>query len=381
MGLLIKNSKIVMPDTVLIDHVVYLENKKIKKIIHKKDAYKMIPSNVEVVDVGNNFLAPGLVDVHIQGYRGFDVWGDADSIINMQKAVLKTGTTSFLATTHYDENVIKNIAMAIEDQEEEGANIVGIHLEGPFINPQSLGMIKPESIRSFKKGSIKKIQGICRGNLKLMTIAPEMKGSDILIDELKREGVVIAIGHTKADYDTACSSFNSGVRHVTHLFNAMESIHHRHPNAAVSSLLDDRVFVQVIADGHHIHPAVLELILQLKMPEKAVLITDAVKAAGLKDGKYEVYGLKLELKHGAIKSIDGRLAGSVISLLEAVKNMIKFTSASLVDVVKMASYTPARSIGIDRKKGSIRPGRDADLIVFNEKFKLLKIIKSGEIIL
>ena len=212
------------------------------------------------------------------------------------------------------------------------------------------------------------------GHLKLMTIAPEISGADILINELKKAGIIISLGHSKADHETGCRGFDKGINHVTHIFNAMEPIHHRQPNAVIAALLDERVFVQVIADGHHIHPAVLEMVLRLKSPERTVLITDAVKAAGMKDGMYEVYGLKLKLENGAIKSRDGFLAGSVISLLQAVRNIIEYTSVSLKDAVKMASYTPAESIGIEKKKGSIARGRDADLIIIDEKIRLKRVI-------
>ncbi|MDD5067478.1 MAG: N-acetylglucosamine-6-phosphate deacetylase [bacterium] len=380
MNLLILNARLITPERILTGYSLLIEKTKIKKIMPPGRSGGLKKKGYILLDVRGDYVAPGLIDIHIQGYKGHDVWEKRPySPRDMSRKLLLSGTTSYLATTHYDEGVINNIIRSLPGQSREESEILGLHLEGPFINPRRLGMIPGRSIRKFSREFFYEHIAPVSKRIKLMTIAPELEGAAALIRELKRSGTFISMGHSRAGYQEAIDGFNLGISQVTHIFNAMEPLHHREPNAITAALLDPRIYVQVIADGIHLHPAVLNMILKLKGPDRIILITDAVKAAGFKKGVFFNDGLKVKLEHGAVRGPDGSLAGSSLTLLEAVKNMMKFTSVSLKDAFKMATFVPASSIRIQKKKGEISPGKDADLIILDHNLKLKKVVKSGEV--
>jgi N-acetylglucosamine-6-phosphate deacetylase len=379
MDVMVSNAKIVSDNRIFTGFDLFIRNGRIAGVENSRKKRFLKRAGLKILDASGLFVSAGLIDIHIQGYKGHDVWNGSGDIRQMARELLKTGTTSFCPTTHYDEKTIADIVMASKHQEADEAGIIGIHLEGPFVNPRKKGMLCPDSIRKYDGRLADRILDLCRGKLKIMTLAPELEGSGKLVRTLQKKGVVPSAGHCKADFAAAMLGFDKGITQVTHLFNAMEPLNHREPGCAGAALFHPDVYVQVIPDGIHIHPAVLSLIFKLKGPDRVVLITDAVKAAGFRSGHFVYYGLEVDLHNGAVRSKDGFLAGSALSLDQGVRNMMKFTGATLPEAVEMATLVPARSIGIDRYKGSIEAGKDADLILFDGSFSVKKVVRNGVI--
>jgi len=221
----------------------------------------------------------------------------------------------------------------------------------------------------------------CDGSLKMMTIAPEIPGAIDIIKKLKKNKVVAAIGHTNATYEEALKGFDAGITHATHMFNAMSALHHRKPGAAGAILTDDRVSAQLIADGKHLHPAVVKLVVKQKGPDKIALITDSMSAAGLPDGKYVYNGLKYEAKNGlAVYCGADTFIGTALTLNKIVKRIVDMGIVDLKDAVRMASLVPAKVLGIEKKKGSLEVGKDADIVVMDKNCNVKTTIIAGEII-
>jgi len=282
----------------------------------------------------------------------------------------------------------------------DGAQVLGIHLEGPFINPKKCGMIKKENIlmavgtgltgnscRARPVPNIASIIDVCCGSLKMMTIAPELPGAIDIIKKLKKNKIVASIGHTDATYEEAVKGFDAGITHATHVFNAMRGLHHRQPGAVGAVLTDKRVSAQLIADGKHLHPAVVELVVKQKGTKNTVLITDSMSAAGLPDGKYVYNGLKYESKGGLAVYCAGRgrsrpsptIIGTALTLNKIVKRIVDMGAADLQQAVEMASLSAARALGIENKKGSLEAGKDADIIVMDKNCDVETTIINGNI--
>lgn len=331
-------------------------------------------------------VIPGRIDMHIHGANGADVM-DATHVAlsTMAQTLPKEGTTSFLATTitqspHAIENALRNVASYKKHATENGvADVIGIHLEGPFLNKKKAGAQPREHLQSPSVEQFKKWQTLAGGLIKVVTLAPELPGGEELIHYLKQHGAIASIGHTNATYSDVVDAVKAGATQMTHLFNGMRGIHHRDPGAPGAAFMLKGVKVELIADGIHVHPEILNLTYQLKGANDLLLITDAMRAKFLKNGTYDLGGQKVTVENGKATLKDGTLAGSVLSMNEAVMNMKKFTNCTLEETIIMTSVNPAKQLGLYDKIGSLTTGKDADIVILDEQFDIYMTICKGKI--
>ncbi len=328
-------------------------------------------------------LAPGFIDVHIQGAGGCDVLdATPDALRKIAAVCARFGTTSFLATTVYrpqGNNKHLDVCAGLFGQDLGGANMLGIHLEGPFISPGKRGMIQPDGIGKPSSDTLDQIFGICQGHLSMMTIAPELEGCLGLVRTLADCGVVASLGHTLASYEQSLDGIRAGITHATHLFNAMPSLHHRTPGPLAAIFESRNVSVQVIPDGVHLHPAVVRMAFELLGSERFVSITDGIQAMGLGDGSFVYNGIPYKSIGGAARYKDGTLIGTALGLGELLPRVMHFTDCSLETAIQTMTESPARAIGVFDRKGSIQVGKDADLVLLNEDLSVWKTMVDGRI--
>lgn len=369
-------------DGIHVDANLVIENGRIQKITSEKISAKN-PLNFP----SNYHLIPGLIDLHIHGVKGNDVMdANQQALTAISMALAEEGTTGFLATTMTSsqekiENALREIKNFMQQAEKvKGANLLGIHLEGPFISPQKIGAQCADYVSSPNIETFKNWQTLADNHIKLVTLAPEEIGSLELIRYLKKNNMIAAMGHTNATYDEALLAIENGCIYVTHLFNAMRGIHQREPGVVTAALLDEKISTELIVDGVHLHPAIVELALKIKGKEKIILVTDAMRATCLGDGCYDLGGQTVTVKNNKATLSDGTLAGSVLKMPSAIKNMMQFTGCTLFDAIKMASENPAKMIGVFDRKGSIAPNKDADLVVLDDKLNVVLTVCGGEIV-
>ena len=372
------NGKIVLPDRIE-DQKALLFDRKIIDIVPADQ----IPENAERIDAEGNYVIPGLVDMHIHGYLGEDASdGTFEGIRTMAEGVAKNGVTAFLPTTmtvSYAElraafAQIRAAIAACKAPDWQGAEILGVNAEGPFINPSKKGAQAGENIRPGDAAFLQEYLDIIR----VFTIAPEMPGNMDCIREMAGR-CLISMGHTAANYDQAAAAFDAGVRHVTHLFNAQTSLMHRDPGVVGAALTDDRVSCELIADTFHVHRRLFPLVARMK-GENLVLITDCTRAGGLADGEYTLGGQPIFVKGIECRLADGTIAGSVLKLNEAVRNLMENTQLPVWDAVNAASLNPARRIGVADRKGSLEAGKDADIAICDAHFNVRATISGGRTI-
>ncbi len=336
------------------------------------------------LDARGRIAAPGFIDVHIQGAGGADVLdGTPEALQTISRACARFGVTSFLGTTVYrpgQENRHLRVAAEACGQDLGGARMLGIHLEGPFISPQKRGMIQPDCVTAPAATIMDEILTAAGQRLKMMTIAPELSGGPDVIRTLKARGIVAALGHTNANYEQTRQGFDAGISHVTHLFNAMPPMHHRIPGPIVAVFERADVSVQVITDGVHIHPSMLRLAFDVIGPERFITITDAMLAAGLPDGKYTYNGIEYESKNGTARYRDGTLIGTSLGLNQMLARLIHATGCSLTTAVKTVTENPARALGLHDRKGSLKVGYDADIVLLNEDLSVHATIVAGRVV-
>ncbi|WP_434564579.1 N-acetylglucosamine-6-phosphate deacetylase [Thermoanaerobacterium thermosaccharolyticum] len=340
-------------------------------------------SGDNVIDADGNYVSPGFIDIHIHGSAGFDTMdGTFDAINAISKSIAKRGTTSFLPTTMTeDKNKIKNAIKNVYENKKrvEGAEILGIHMEGPFINPKQKGAQDEKFILKPTIDNFIELGGDYIDIVKLVTIAPEIDGSLELIKFLKEKGIIVSVGHTDSTYDEVVAGFKAGITHATHVFNAMRGFHHREVGT-LGAIFDLDISAELIVDGiHSVFPAI-RTVLKLKGKENTNLITDAMMAANLSDGLYQLGGQDVYVKDGAARLKSGVLAGSTLTLDKAVKNILTNTDLSLYESVALASYNSAKVIGVQDRKGLIKEGYDADIIIFDDDIDIKKTIVGGKIV-
>ncbi|SEG71857.1 N-acetylglucosamine-6-phosphate deacetylase [Paenibacillus sp. UNC499MF] len=336
----------------------------------------------EFMDGQGHLLIPGMIDVHIHGANGFDMMdGSETSIQEVSRACAATGCTSFLVTS-VSSTIEALIAMIRSVKRvaghEAGAKIAGLHLEGPYLNPKRKGMQNERFLRHPDLTEMKEIFDEADGLIKMVTIAPELPGGMELVSFLKERGVIIAVAHSDATYEEAKQAFEAGASHVTHCFNGMRPIHHRDPGLVVAAFEQEHVSLQAIVDGIHLHPAIVRMMHRLKGPDGMVLITDALQAMGLGDGKYMFGGHPVTVSEGVARLEDGTLASSTVTMNEALRLTVE-TGISLTDAVKMASSSPSRLLGL-AAKGKISAGFDADLVLLDEQFQVQWTMIKGSIV-
>lgn len=339
------------------------------------------------LDAGGRLAIPGLIDVHVQGAGGADVLdATPQALAEVARTCARHGVTGFLATTVYrpegDNRHLPVAAAACrpDRQPEDGADCLGLHLEGPFIAPEKRGMIQPDCLGPVREQTLTGILRLCGGTLRMMTLAPELPDCLPLIRRLSAQGVVASFGHSRADYAQTVAGLKAGIRHATHLFNAMVGIHHREPGPVPALLEKPDVTLQIIADGVHLHPAVLRLLARELSPERAVLITDAMQAMGLPDGRYVYNQIPYESTGGTARYADGTLIGTALGLNRLVQRFQGFTGCSLAAAVRAASLNPARVLGLDKRTGSLESGKNADLVLLNPDFSVWQTWKRGRLV-
>ncbi|CEN82591.1 N-acetylglucosamine-6-phosphate deacetylase [Paraclostridium sordellii] len=340
-----------------------------------------IPKDCEIIDANNNFVSPGLIDIHIHGNMGKDTMEGTDEAIDtISKSIARHGVTSYLPTTMtMDEESITKALESIKrgmNRNIKGAKVIGAHLEGPFINKIYKGAQNGSYIVNPSYELVKKYEDV----IKVITYAPEEDKNLEFTKDIKRNtNIVLSIGHSAATFIEARDAIRLGASNITHTFNGMTGLNHRDPGVVGAALTTD-TYCEFICDTIHITKDLFQFILDSKTKDKVVLITDSMEAGGLEDGTYSLGGQAVIVKDGAARLESGSLAGSVSSLNSMVRNFYKNTNLKLNEAVHLASLNPARSIGIDEYKGSLDIGKDADIAIFDENLNCKMTISSGEII-
>ncbi|MED1946791.1 MULTISPECIES: N-acetylglucosamine-6-phosphate deacetylase [Brevibacillus] len=348
----------------------------------KADEYgKALPDHVVTVEDG--WICPGFVDMHMHGIDGYDTMdGTPESLQAISTALARHGVTSFLATTMTApyaqlEQVLVNIAQYSREG-LPGAQAIGIHLEGPWINPRYKGAQKEENIAIPKLDAVQKLYGLSEGLIKVVTIAPEQPEALEAIAWLKERDVIVSAGHTGATFAQATEAVDAGVRHFTHCFNAMTGLHHREPGVVGAAMYHEQLSTELIADGIHVHPAVMKILYRVKTAERLALVSDSMRAAAMGEGTYDLGGQEVHVHDNQAKLADGTLAGSILTLNRAVGNMVTLSGVSLSDAVEMASLTPASILGFGERKGRLAAGYDADITVLNTQFDVAMTFVAGK---
>jgi N-acetylglucosamine-6-phosphate deacetylase len=341
-------------------------------------AQKEIPNHATLVDLTKNFadaiLAPGFVDIHMHGGAGLDVMrASSAELPHLNKFLTTHGVTGYFPTTvaaPLDETcaALERLAEAIASGSGNGHSVqarpLGIHLEGPFLSHKRRGVHPPEYLVEPTLEIFERLWQAARGQVRMMTIAPELPGSLDVIAEATRRKVCVSIGHSDAQLEAARAGVRAGARHATHTFNAMRPLDHRDPGILGEVLTDSQLTADIIADGIHVAPEVVKLFLQAKGVERSVLITDATAAAGMPDGTYQLGPIEVEVKDGRC-TMDGKLAGSVLTMDRAVHNVTQFAGWSLQNAVRAATLNPSRAAGLAQGCGVITPGSEANLVVLS----------------
>ena len=373
------NARLITPTQLVLDSVLLVHDQKILGMVSPH----AVPDEFAPIDIQGAWLAPGFIDIHVHGAAGADTLdGTVDAIKTISERHLWEGTTSLLPTAASAS--ADRMCAAIQAVREAMSlsqlcgRVLGIHLEGPFLSPRYHGAHTVDTLRVPAQHIDEWQAYINEPTVKLITLAPELEGSEQLIKAAVEHGIHIAAGHTDADYALIRQAAGWGVNQCSHLFNAMLGLHQREPGTVGAVLAMDSQYAQFIADGLHLHPAVLRIIARCKGAEKGILISDAVSAAGMPDGTYSLGDAEVVRQGNAVYTADGHLAGSTLSMAEAVRNMVKLAAIGLQTAVQMATLTPAQSLGIDGSKGSLNKGRDADLVVLNDNLEIVQVWSRGQ---
>jgi N-acetylglucosamine-6-phosphate deacetylase len=343
------------------------------------------PPGARHVEARGLTVAPGFIDTHVHGSNGFDVMHtDAGGIRAIGAHLATFGVTAWLPSTvsaRHDDllRAVTHCRVAWE-RPGEGARIVGIHIEGPYINPLRKGAQPEEGIRDPDADECRELLAAAGGLTRVMTLAPELPEGLDLIGLLVAEGVIASLGHSDADYETALAAIAAGATHATHLFNAMPPLHHRKPGLAAAALTEPELIAEVIADGLHLAPETVRLAVRAKGPDGIALITDATAAVGRPDGEHTL-GSHRVIVHGDLCLLpDGTIAGSMLTMNRAARNAIAFSGCSLAEAIRMATLVPAQIAGVADRKGSLEPGKDADLVLLRPDFTVAATMIEGRMV-
>jgi len=336
------------------------------------------------IDLTNTTLFPGFIDTHIHGADGVDIMDAAPSeLIDMSKFLASEGVTAWVptfvpASDATYARAVNAISNAMETRHGATARILGIHYEGPFVNMAQCGALHKDYFKTYQAPLDLDSLPIPGTGIKMTTMSPEIEGGVELVGALKERGWIVSIGHTRADVEVLDRAFNAGARHMTHFMNAMAPLHHRNPGPIGWGMSRNDVSCDIIADGIHLDPFVLKLLLNIKGAGSLSLISDAIAAAGKGDGDYQIWGETISVKNGRTSNSHGSIAGSVITMLDAVR-MMRSLAVSDVDLARMASLNPARLLGIEHECGSIEEGKRADLVAIAGKAEVKLTMVSGEV--
>jgi N-acetylglucosamine-6-phosphate deacetylase len=338
------------------------------------------------VDATGKFVLPGFIDTHVHGSGGDDVMMHGSAgIRRASRAMLRYGTTAWMPTTIAARHaeLMKAVAdtLAAENNPDPAAEILGIHLEGPYINLKFKGAQPVEGIRDPDFDECRELIEAGQGRVKIMTLAPELPGAMELIRWLKSQGVALSLGHSDADYDTALAGIEAGATRATHLYNAMSGLHHRKPGLAAACLNEPGITAEIILDGVHVNPQMARLAIRAKGRDGICLITDAAAAQGCPDGVYSLgEHHQIQVRGNLCTLLDGTtIAGSVLTMNRAVMNAVRFNAMNLVDAAYSASLMPAKFCGVADRKGSLEAGKDADLAILDSEFAVHATVKAGAV--
>jgi len=339
--------------------------------------------SIQSMDAQGRNLLPGFIDLHVHGAMGHEVMdASASGLEEMARFYASHGVTSFLATTWTASR--ESIRKALELVEElqgrisGGASLLGVHLEGPYLNPTRCGAQDVNLIRRAEKEEA--LEFLSADVIRLVALAPEFEENLWLIEECVRRGVTVSAAHTTANYEQMQRAVEHGVSHLTHSYNAMQPLGHRELGTIGAAMALPQVSCELIADNIHVHPAAQKILVDVKTPAGVILVTDAIRAAGLPDGDYLLDDRSVNIKNGAVRLLDGTLAGSVLTMERALQNVCTATGRPLAEVWVMSSLNAARAIGVSALKGSLEVGKDADLVLLDESFQVKLTVVHGEIV-
>jgi N-acetylglucosamine-6-phosphate deacetylase len=374
-------SVVLTPQEILRNGVVVVHEGKIERVGGQESV--TLPPGTRLQDFGDAVIAPGLIDVHIHGGGGHDVMEGSESALKAVESLMaRHGVTSYCPTTvtapvDATLRALEALGKASGRQPVPGrATPLGLHLEGPFISTAKCGVHPVKDITAPSLDLLDKFWQAAQGRIRMMTVAPERPGAIEFIAELTRRGVRVSLGHSDATTEPAREAVLAGAAHATHTFNAMRALDHRDPGILGVVLSESKLSADIIADGVHVAPEILRLFVSAKGEDKSVLITDAISATGMPEGTYRLGTFDVEVK-GNTCMYNGRLAGSVLTMDRAVRNMMEIAEQPLQNAVRMATLNPARLLGIEGQKGSLAAGADADLVVLTKTGQVLKTVVAG----
>jgi len=365
------------------DCAVLIENGEVADIFSEaRFQKKQFSPSIKIIDVKGSYIAPGLIDNHIHGFMGFGTDdGTTESILEMSQCLVPFGVTSFCPTIYPQETqeLLKSIRACVGAMgREQGARILGIHLEGPFISPLKLGVQRPETVKPVDLDLMQALWDAAEGHITNMTVAPELKGMRELALYCVHRGITLQAGHTNATYENMVEGFQAGILHSTHFYNAMSSLHHRNPGAVGAVLAYPEVGAEIIADGHHVHPELVRLLYREKDLNKIVLVSDALKPTEQKVGPFYANGEEVVFHDGVFhRKADDVIAGSSLTMIQGIRNLVSW-GFNLEEVVRMATSNAASILSIP-KLGNLIPGWRGDVVVFDRQFQILTTVIGGDI--
>lgn len=377
----LSGARVALPTGVVDDGRVTVEGARIvdgSRVVDGADA----PAD-QVVDLAGHLIVPGFVDMHVHGGGGGSFSSaDPEECLKVADTHRRHGTTTMAASTVTgDLDDLARQAAVLADLTEQG-ELAGIHFEGPFISPHRCGAHQPELLRDPDPADVRKLVDAARGQARMMTLAPELPGGIESVRLLAEAGVIAAIGHTDSTYDATLEAIDAGATVATHLFNAMPPLAHRAPGPIAALLEDERITIELINDGTHLHPAILEMAFRDAGAERVAFITDAMGATGMSDGMYPLGPMTVEVKEGVARISEGptagSIAGSTLTLDRAFKRAVTIDDLAVEQAVQALSVNPARLLGVDDHVGSIEPGKDADLVVLDGSYDLVGVMRKGE---
>ena len=376
----ITNGRIYTEEQVIENGYLVVEDGKISDI--QEGEYT---GDLQQVDAKGQNILPGFIDIHIHGGYGEDAMDASyEGLKHLAEQLLSEGTTTFLATTmtQSDENIekaLKNIVAYQADQQKgEAAEIGGVHLEGPFISEHKVGAQNPKYVQRPSVSKIQHFQEIANGQIKIITFAPEVEGAHETLNAL-HDDIIFSMGHTVATFDEANEAVEHGAKHITHLYNAATPFEHRDPGVFGAAWTNKGLNTEIIVDGVHSHPASVNIAYKQKGNEHMYLITDAMRAKGMKDGEYDLGGQNVIVKGKEARLASGALAGSILRMNDGLRNLMTYTNDSLENLWRVASLNQAKALKIDDTKGSLAIGKDADIVIANDEIEISKTIKAGTI--
>jgi N-acetylglucosamine-6-phosphate deacetylase len=370
---IIRGGRVLTPDETLDGYAVVIRDRHIERL-----GGEVLPAADRVVDASGLRVIPGLIDLHVHGALGADVMdATPQALAAMEQFFLRQGVTAYLATTITSSPASLGAAIAAVAgaRTPAGAQPLGVHLEGPYVAASQRGA---QPLAWLRAPDPLEYDGWWQsGVVRLITLAPELPGAAELIASATRRGVRVSVGHTEATYEQVRQAAEWGVRHSTHTFNGMSGLHHRQPGAVGAVLTDDRIYAELIADGVHLHPAVVSLLVRAKGIDRITLVTDAMRATGLGNGAYDLGGQTIDVRNGVARTETGSLAGSTLTLNVAVRNVQRFAQLTPNQALAMATRVPAEALDLAGRKGVLRPGADADVVLVDDEWNVHAAIVRG----